>query len=174
MLVINLDAVRRFICFSRTINQHEFNLQSILRSSYQFFGMLRVITLVFLFLVRCRFPVQLLIISLLRKRCGDTVVKQVRKFEKLDFKCKKASLDLQFLQMCKSQNVIPNFLKFKLANRQLLTSNAYNICQKKLLYQEISNKYKLVRNLNLELVHLKDSLRYDLNFIDFIHITTVF
>ena len=30
------------------------------------------------------------------------------------------------------------FLKFKLANRQLLTSNAYNICQKKLLYQEVA------------------------------------
>ena len=87
---------------------------------------------------------------------------------------KKTSLDLQFLQMCNTQNVIPNFLKFKLANRQLLTSNAYNICQKKLLYQEISNKYKLVRNLNLELVHFKDSLRYDLNFIAFIRITTVF
>ena len=43
-----------------------------------------------------------------------------------------------------------------------------------MLNQEISNKYKLIRNLNLELVHLKDSLRHDLNFIDFIHITTVF
>ena len=38
-----------------------------------------------------------------------------------------------------------------------------------MLYQEISNKYKLVRNLNLELVHLKDILRYDLNLIDFIY-----
>ena len=56
----------------------------------------------------------------------------------------------------------------------MLTSNADNICQKKLLYREISNKYKLVRNLNLELVHLKDSLRYELNFIDLIHITAVF
>ena len=82
--------------------------------------MIRVITSVFLFLVRCRFPIQLSIINVLRK--------QVRKFEKLDIKCKKASLDLQFLQICKSQNFIPNFLKFKLANRQLLTSNAYNIC----------------------------------------------
>ena len=66
------------------------------------------------------------------------------------------------------------FLKFKLPDRQLLASNAYNICQKKLVYQEICNRYKLVRNLNLELVHLKDSLTYDLNFIDFIYITTVF
>ena len=51
--------------------------------------MIRVITLVFLFLVRRRFPVQLLIISVLRKRYGDTVVKQVRKFGKLHFECKK-------------------------------------------------------------------------------------
>ena len=55
-------------------------------------------------LVRCHFPVQLSIISVLRKRYGvlrkrygDTVVKQVRKLEKLDFKCKKALLDLQSL-----------------------------------------------------------------------------
>ena len=133
--------------------------------------MIRVITLVFFFSVRCRFPVQLLIISILCKRYGDRLVKQIRKFEKLDFKCKK---DLQFLQVCKSQNVISIFLKFKLANRQLLTSNVYNICQKKLIYQEISNKCKLVRNVNLELVHSKDSFKYDLNYIDFIHITTVF
>ena len=136
--------------------------------------MIPVITLVLLFFVRCRFPVQLSIINVLCKRYGDTVVKQVRKLEKLDFKCKKASLDLQFLQISKSENAIPNFLKFNLANRQSLTSNGYNICQKKLLNQEISNKYKRVRNLNLELIHLKDSLRYDLNFIDLIHITTVF
>ena len=98
------------------MNQHEFYLQSILRSCYQFFGMIRVITLVLLFLVRCRFPAQLSIIDVLRKRYGDTVVRQVRKLEKLDFKYKKASLDLQFLQICKSQNVILNILKFKLAN----------------------------------------------------------
>ena len=58
-------------------------------------------------------------------------LKRLEKLEKLDFKYKKASLDLQFLQMWKSQNVILNFLKFKLANTLLLTSNAYNNCQKK-------------------------------------------
>ena len=70
--------------------------------------------------------------------------------------------------------VIPKFLKFKVANRQLLTSNAYNICQKKLLNQEISNKHKLVSSLNLKLVCLKDSIKYVMNFIDFVHITRVF
>ena len=134
-LVINHHALRHFIRFSTIINHHEFHLQSILRSCYQFFGMIRVITLMFLFLVRCCFPAQFLIINVLHKWYGDAVIKQVRKLEKLDFKCKKTFMDLQFLQICKSQNVILNILKFKLANRQLLTSNAYNICQKKLLSQ---------------------------------------
>ena len=80
LLVTNHHAVRRFIRFSTIINQHEFHLQSILRSSYQFFWMIWVITLVFLLLVRCRFPVQLSIISVLRKWYGDTVIKQVFNF----------------------------------------------------------------------------------------------
>ena len=40
----------------------------------------------------------------------------------------KAQLDLEFLQTCK-KNVIPKFLRFKLANRQLSSSHVY-ICQK--------------------------------------------
>ena len=134
--------------------------------------MIRIVALVFLFLVRCRFPAKKSIIDILRKRYGEILVKNVRKLEKLDFKHKKATLDLDFLQSCKNQNVIPKFLKFKVANRQLLTSNAYNICQKKLLNQEISNKHK--RTLNLKLVCLKDSIKCVMNFTDFIHITTVF
>ena len=136
--------------------------------------MLRIVALVFLFLVRCRFPAKKSIIDILRKRYGENLVKNVKKLEKLDFKLKEATLDLEFLQSCKKQNVIPKFLKFKVANKQLLTSNVYNICQKKLLNQEISNKHKLVRTLNLKLVCLKDSIKYVMNFIDFVHITTVF
>ena len=72
-------------------------------------GMLRVITLVFLFLVRCRFPTQFSIISILRKRYGENLVKSVRTLEKLDFKHKKTQLDLEFLRTCKKNNVIPIF-----------------------------------------------------------------
>ena len=106
--------------------------------------LIRVITLVFLFLVRCRFPTQFSIISILRKRYGEKLVKSVRKLEKLDFKHKKIQLDLEFLQTSKKNNVIPKFLRFNLANGQLSSSHAYNICQKSLLNQEISNKHKTV------------------------------
>ena len=51
---------------------------------------------------------------------------------------KKAQLDLEFLQTCKKNNVVPKFLRIKLANRKLSLSHAYNICQKRLLNQEIS------------------------------------
>ena len=129
--------------------------------------MRRIVALVFLFLGRCRFLAKKLIIDILRKRYGENLVKNVRELEKLDFKHKKATLDLDFLHSCKKQNVIPKFLKFKVANRQLLTSNTYNICQKKLLNQEISNKHKVVRSLNLKLVCLKDSIKYVMNFYRF-------
>ena len=135
---------------------------------------IRVITLVFLFLVRCRFPTQFSIISILRKRYGEKLVKSVRKLEKLDFKHKKIQLDLEFLQTSKKNNVIPKFLRFKLANGQLSSLHAYNICQKSLLNQEISNKYKTVRTLAFNLTSLKNKLKCFLNTIDFVHITTVF
>ena len=74
----------------------------------------------------------------MRKRYGESLVKSVRKLGKLDFKHKKAQLDLEFLQTCKKNNVVPKFLRIKLANRKLSLSHAYNICQKRLLNQEIS------------------------------------
>ena len=89
------------------------------------------------------------------------MVKLVRKLDKLDFKHKKAQVDLEFLQI-------------KLANRQLSSSHAYNICQKRLLNEEISNKHKTVRTLAFNLTSLKNELKCVLNIIDFVHITTVF
>ena len=96
-------------------------------------GVLRFITLVFLFVVRYRFPTQFSIISILRKRHGENLVKSVRELEKLDIRHKKVQLDLEFLQTCKKNNVIPKFLKFKLTNIQFSSSHDYNVCQKTLL-----------------------------------------
>ena len=102
------------------------------------------------------------------------MVKSVRKLEKLDLKYKKTQLDLEFMQTCKKNNVILKFLRFELANRQLSSSHAYNICQKRLLNEEISNKHKTDRTLAFSLISLKNELKYVLNIIDFVHITTVF
>ena len=73
---------------------------------------LHIITLVFLFLVTCRFPTGFSIISLLRKKYGEDLVKSVIKLEKLDFKHSKAQMDLEFLQTWKKKNVITRFFRF--------------------------------------------------------------
>ena len=58
---------------------------------------LRIATLVFLFIACIRFPASELLISILRKRYDHYLVKEVRTVEKIDFKLKKAILDLDFL-----------------------------------------------------------------------------
>ena len=134
---------------------------------------LRVIALVFMFVARTRFPVKHFIVNVLRKRYGKILVENVRKFEKYDFKCQKAILDLVFLLTCKEKKIIPKFLRFKVAQKQLQFSNTYSICLKILLNQEISNKRKLVRNAKQNLTSMKDILHHEMCFIDFGHVTTI-
>ena len=54
------------------------------------------------------------------------------------------------------------------------SSHAYDICQKRLLNEEISKKHKLVHTIAFNLTSLKSNLRCVLNIIDFVHKTTVF
>ena len=62
--------------------------------------LLKALALVFLFLMRLRFPKNLSLIQVIHKRYGNTIVKLVRRFEKLDFQHRKVALDLQFLKTC--------------------------------------------------------------------------
>ena len=62
----------------------------------------------------------------------------------------------------------------KVANRQLQFSNNNNICLKRLLNQEISNKCKLVKITKQKLTSMKDALHHERCFIDFVHVTTIF
>ena len=68
---------------------------------------LRVAVLVFLFLARIRFPKNESISSIVRKRYSGEVLKAIRKFEKVDYKLRKAKLDISFLDKCQNENIIP-------------------------------------------------------------------
>ena len=61
---------------------------------------LKVLTLVFLFLIQLRFPSRKSIAEIIHKRYGSDTVKQLRKFQKLDYKVSKNQGDLQFLKLC--------------------------------------------------------------------------
>ena len=67
--------------------------------------------------VSLRFPSTLSLFQVIRNPYGDTIVKLVRKFEKVDFKHSKAALDLNFLQTFRSLNVVQKFLQFRVANK---------------------------------------------------------
>ena len=78
---------------------------------------LRVAVLVFLFLARIRFPENESISSIVWKRYSGEVFKAICKLEKADYKLRKAKLDISFLIKCQNENIIPNFLKFRPANK---------------------------------------------------------
>ena len=132
--------------------------------------MIFVTSLPFIFLTRLRFPSRLSIAEVSRKRYGDRTVKLSRNFEKTDIKHKKALLDLLFLKICEDHNVIPKFLRFKVANSNLCSSYAYRRCQRRLLREEIYNKRLVVSKLDRESKLLYNSVKSNLNLIDFDHI----
>ena len=55
---------------------------------------------VFLFIIRLRFPRSQSIADVIRKRYGDRVLKNVRKFERLDYHVRKCLLDIKFGDTC--------------------------------------------------------------------------
>ena len=61
------------------------------------------------FLIRLRFPKSKSISDILHRRYSQSTRKRIRKFEKLDYRLRKAELDLEFLLRCRDNNVIPNF-----------------------------------------------------------------
>lgn len=54
----------------------------------------------------------------MRSQYGDnTKIKRLRKFEKMDYRLRKAELDLEFFVRCRDNNVISRFLNSRLPNQ---------------------------------------------------------
>ena len=81
---------------------------------------------------------------------------------------------MEFLQSCKKEKLIPKFLQFKVANKRLESSEAYLSCQRRLLDQQMSIKYKSIRALNNKITSMKNNLYSEMSFIDYVHVITKF
>ena len=101
-------------------------------------------------------------------------LKRIRKFEKLDYRLRKAELDLEFLLRCRDNNVIPNFLNFRVSSHYLKASLTYRQCQLKLLQEEIRHKKSDIRVLKKEFNSSHSSLQHEISFIDFAHVSSLF
>ena len=135
--------------------------------------MVFVFAVVFLFIIRCRFPKKKSIAEIVRSRYGDAVLRDVRKFEKLDYKVRKCSLDIEFLETCVLNDVVPTFLRFRVSNPQLRHSHTYKECQRILLRQEIVIKttlrLKLLKQLNDVCTINKSTISY----FDWTHVSNL-
>ena len=66
--------------------------------------MIFICSLIFLFLIKIRFPKGISISEILTKRYGQQGLKIFRETEKVDFKLKKIKCDIEFLKTCISNN----------------------------------------------------------------------
>ena len=90
---------------------------------------MKVAAIVFLFLIRLRFPQSKSLSQIIRTRYGDKINEIIKK---TDYRLRKAELDLEFLVKCRDNNVIPKFLNFPLAKRSLRFSLTHAHCQSNL------------------------------------------
>ena len=131
------------------------------------------LSLVLLFIIKLRFPRTKSIVDILTERYGRPVLALYRNLERQDYKVRKGQCDLHFLRCCQSQNLIPNFLKFKLHNRNLQHTRSYRIFQKDLLSCEIRNKTRALRNSAARREQLSTQLRSAVSSLDFNHLVNL-
>ena len=135
---------------------------------------LRILTIVYLFIIRCRFPKLKSLPEIIRYRYGNKILKVIRKFEKLDYRLRKICTDIDFLNACVTYNLTPTFLRYRLSSKRLQRSNSYEQSQKLFLQEEIS--FKNVEKMNIlgELKKIEQELKSVINTIDWNHISHKF
>ena len=132
------------------------------------------LALVFSFLIRLRFPHSKSMAIVIRKRHGQNTIKKLRKLEKLDYRLRKAQIDLEFLVNCSNNSIVPKFLSFRVATKSLKSTRTYQQCQLSLLHEEIRQKKSNTRVLLKEFEFLHSILQAELSFIDFAHVCSLF
>ena len=121
---------------------------------------MKVFGLAFLFIIPLHFPRSQSIADVIRKRYGNKALKNVRKFERLDYQVRKCQMDIKFLNTCHKYNVIPNFLRILVTNKTLKDSQFYSRCQQLVINDEIRCKKRRLRQLMLEYDRIKQELQY--------------
>ena len=135
--------------------------------------MIKVISLVLLFMILNSFLADKFIAYILRSRYGNTLVKEVRRLEKIHYKLRKC-IDIVFLETYLENKIRQKFLKFCVSNLHLKTLRAFHSCQMKLLRKDVSVKKSKVKAFGKDFIVLTKKLRETLGITDSIHICCLF
>ena len=134
----------------------------------------RIIGLVFLFIICIRFLRGKSITEIIKNRYGEAYVKKIRRFEKCDFILRKCYLDLRFLLDCKNNGVISKIIRFKLANGHLKNFHVYKKCQIRRLEEKIRSKRKKINTLEKDTERVKEELQRTLSVLGFSYVCSLF
>lgn len=104
---------------------------------------------------------------------GYETLRLYRKYEATYRRFEKAQCDVQFLEICRSNEVFPNFIKFKLYRRSLYSTPLYKDALWSLLNNEINFKLDKVNSLRSLLFTLNCDLKSELSFCDYVSLTSV-
>ena len=129
----------------------------------------RILSWALIFISRLRFPPGKSLVAILSNRYNGSL-KALRTFQGLDLKLGKCKLDFLFLLSCKDSNLIPKFLWFKLANRNLRNSHAYRSCQRRLFDEEIRQKCSRIKSLLDQVSSAYSNLSSLVSIIDLVHL----
>ena len=112
------------------------------------------------FLSRLAFSYDENLIGKLHSTYGVEGLKLYYTYWGLSKKIRKTRLDLEFLKTCKSYDIFPKFLRFKLYKKNLRGSRLYRTWQDKLLNFELADKSKSLRTVSAKLAEFETSLRF--------------
>ena len=128
---------------------------------------LKTCVLVLLFIIRLWSKKHKNVYDLIRNHHGIDTSIIYRRWEKTLKQIKKVELDLKFLETCKTYQVIPKFLRFKLHRKNLQSSDFYFKWQNKLLVNEIKCKKRALAKVNETAAHQWISMQNVLSPLEF-------
>ena len=128
---------------------------------------------VLLFLLRIRLSRSKHAADYLRRKYDGPTLRFYRRLESSSKKWKKAELDHEFLMYCKMNNIIPNFIKFRLYRASLYNSEFYRSSCLSLLDIELNFKTKALKRIGLSMSTLSSSLYSTLSCLDRLFIKSV-
>ena len=129
--------------------------------------------LVILFLLRIKLSRSAHTADYLRRKYDGYTLRLYRRLESSTKKWKKAQLDQDFLMYCKMNNIMPNFVKFKLYRASLYSSEFYKSSCLSLLNIELNLKSKAITRLKSSVTSLSNTLYSALSLLDGLYIKYV-
>ena len=95
----------------------------------------------------------------IKDKYGPNLLKVYRKLLTDTRKLEKSKLDLIFLSKCKTYDVVPKFLRFKLYRKALQSGQFYKSWQVKLLDFEMSQKTSQSHKLSANILEIKSIIQ---------------